>query len=97
MMVTDEPGYYEKGKFGIRIENCLLVVKSQYPGYLCFENITLTPYDRNLIDNNLLSHADREYINKYHERVLAEVLPVLKEMKVEPYVEEWLVQATKPL
>lgn len=97
MMVSDEPGYYEKGKFGIRIENCILVVKSQHEGFLTFENITLAPYDRNLIEIGLLSEPDKIHINKYHEKVLEKLMPVLKEMKVEEYVEEWLRNATKPL
>ena len=96
-MVSDEPGYYESGKFGIRIENCILVVKSSIEGFLEFENITLTPYDRNLIDLELLSKWDKEYIDKYHQKVYNSVLPILKEMKVESYIEEWLKEATKPL
>ena len=97
MIVTDEPGYYETGKFGIRIENCLLVVEKETKDFIGFENITLAPYDRNLIDLELLSKWDKEYINKYHERVYNSVLPVLKEMKVEAYVEEWLKEATQAL
>ena len=96
MIVTDEPGYYESGKFGIRIENCLLVVKKQ-EGFLGFDNITMTPYDRNLIDLELLSKWDRDYIDRYHQVVLEKVSPVLKEMGVEEYVWEWLNEATKPL
>ena len=97
MIVTDEPGYYESGKFGIRIENCLLVVQKQTEGFLGFDNITMTPYDRNLIDLELLSKWDREYIDRYHQTVLEKVSPVLKEMGVEGYVWEWLKEATKPL
>lgn len=96
MIVTDEPGYYETGKFGIRIENCLLVVRKQ-EGFLGFDNITLAPYDRNLIELGLLSKWDREYIDQYHKRVEEEVMPILKEMKVEAYVEDWLKAACKPL
>ncbi len=97
MIVTDEPGYYENGKYGIRIENCLLLVQSTTKEFLGFENITLAPYDRNLIDIELLNKWDKEYIDKYHEKVLKNLLPVLKEMKIESYVEEWLKEATKPL
>ena len=50
MNCTDEPGYYEAGAFGIRIEDLLFVKKSQYPGFLEWENVTLVPYERNLID-----------------------------------------------
>lgn len=57
MIVTNEPGYYEAGKYGIRIEN-ILVVK-QDNEFLGFECLTLCPYDINLIDENLLTKKDR--------------------------------------
>lgn len=75
MIVTNEPGYYEPGKFGIRIENILLVVENA--GLYGFENITLCPYDKNLIDNSLLAEADRKFINDYHQRVWTVVSPHL--------------------
>ena len=56
MIVTDEPGYYEKDKFGIRIENMLLVQEKD--GFNWFENLTLCPYDRQLIDKSLLTTSD---------------------------------------
>lgn len=49
MIVSNEPGYYKEGSFGIRIENLILCVKVN-EHYLGFENLTLCPYDRNLID-----------------------------------------------
>ncbi len=49
MVVSDEPGYYEDGKFGIRIED-MIVVQEAEKGMLCFENITKYPYARELID-----------------------------------------------
>ena len=52
MIVTNEPGYYEPGKYGIRIENILLVREEN--GFNWFENLTLCPYDRNLLDESLL-------------------------------------------
>ena len=70
MCVSDEPGYYKDGEYGIRIENVIMVV--QHPVHenrLCFENLTLTPYCRELIDVALLSPADRDYINGFHKKV----------------------------
>ena len=65
-----EPGFYLDGHFGIRIENLIIVKKAEKEGYLRFENLTLCPYDKNLIDVNLLTKNDIDYINKYHKRVI---------------------------
>jgi Xaa-Pro aminopeptidase len=77
MIVTNEPGYYENGKYGIRIEN-ILVAKEDKEFY-GFECLTLCPYDLNLIDESLLTKKDRECINKYHARVRETLVPLLKE------------------
>lgn len=77
MIVTNEPGYYEPGKYGIRIENMLVVVTDS-EGLLTFENMTLCPYDKNLLDLSLLSQSDRAFINEYHERVWKLVSPHLE-------------------
>jgi len=85
MTVTDEPGYYEDGKFGIRIENVLLVKEAQTPnnfgnrGYLGFEHVTLVPIGHNLIDLDLLSPAEKKWLNDYHTECLAKIAPLLKE------------------
>lgn len=60
-----EPGYYKEGSFGIRIENLITVVEKG-DGYYGFQNLTMCPYDRNLIDKDLLSKKDSDYINLYH-------------------------------
>ena len=67
MIVTNEPGYYETGKYGIRIENMLVVVERD--GLKGFDNLTLCPYDKNLLDHSLLTQADVVFINEYHKRV----------------------------
>ena len=67
MIVSNEPGYYEKNNFGIRIEN-LIFVKKVKKG-LNFENLTMVPIDKDLIDNKLLSENEREWINNYHDAV----------------------------
>jgi Xaa-Pro aminopeptidase len=76
MVVTNEPGYYCEGKFGIRIENMLLV--REEAGFNFFENLTLCPYDRNLIDLGLLDGPTREHIDRYHRRVWVTLSPLLK-------------------
>ncbi|EAS02360.3 Xaa-pro aminopeptidase, putative (macronuclear) [Tetrahymena thermophila SB210] len=78
MIVTDEPGYYKEGHFGIRIEDDLVVVKKPTEGFLGFENLTLVPYDRNLIDLSLLTQADKDYINAYHQKVRSLLAPLLE-------------------
>ena len=68
MTVTDEPGYYKEGSFGIRIEDELVVVDLGN-GFYGFQNLTLVPYDRNLIDFDLLTAPYVLQINKYHKAV----------------------------
>ena len=75
MIVTNEPGYYETGKFGIRIENMLLVREQN--GFNRFENLTLCPYDKNLIEKSLLTASDIDFINTYHKRVWDTLSPSL--------------------
>ena len=67
MIVSNEPGFYKKNKFGIRIENLIYVKKNN--NKLKFENLTLAPIDKNLIDKSLLSHKEVLWINNYHKKV----------------------------
>ena len=64
---------YFEGDFGIRIEDLLLVVKSEKSGFLKFEKLTLFPYEKNLIDTNLLSTDEISQINLYHEHIYAKL------------------------
>jgi Xaa-Pro aminopeptidase len=94
MVVTNEPGYYEAGVFGIRIENVLLVV--QHGHSLAFDNFTVAPYDRSLIKLSLLSPADISYIDAYHAKVWGTLSPLL-ELKGDLLASEWLRRQTAPL
>ena len=70
MIVSNEPGYYEAGAFGIRIENLLLVREDpDFPEMLSFETLTFAPIDRRLIDTALLTPAERDWLNAYHDGV----------------------------
>jgi Xaa-Pro aminopeptidase len=80
MILSDEPGLYLPGEYGIRIENLLLVQKAD-KGFLRFETLTLAPYDRSLIDTALLSGDERAWIDAYHARVAAAVGPSLGQME----------------
>ena len=93
MIVTNEPGYYEPGKYGIRIENMLVVVTDP-DGLLSFENMTLCPYDKNLLDVNLLSEADKKFIDQYHQRVWDMISPNLEG---DQETLDWLKKATSPI
>ena len=67
MIVSNEPGYYENGKFGIRIENLIRVNKNK-KGY-SFNNLTMAPIDKTLIDKNTLRENEISWLNNYHEDV----------------------------
>ncbi|WP_419814907.1 M24 family metallopeptidase [Glacieibacterium sp.] len=96
MIVSNEPGYYKTGEYGIRIENLVLVVPRDVPGaekpMLGFEPLTLAPIDRNLIDASMLSAGERAWVDAYHARVAAEVGPLLDEAG-----RDWLATRTAPL
>jgi len=82
MFLSNEPGYYKSGDFGIRIENLVLVVEKKVPGaeqtMLGFETLTFSPIERDLIDPSMLSEKEREWLNAYHAQVLAIVGPQLE-------------------
>ncbi|CAO3597385.1 unnamed protein product [Absidia cylindrospora] len=100
MTVTDEPGYYEDGKFGIRIENVLVVRDANTPnnfgdrGYLGFEHVTLVPLGRKLIDLELLSPAEKKWVNDYHAETLEKLTPLLVS---DADAVEWLKKETLPI
>ena len=68
MVVSNEPGYYEKNKFGIRIEN-LIYVKKIKKKKIRFENLTMAPIDKDLIDESILSEKEKNWLNRYHREV----------------------------
>jgi len=90
MIVSNEPGYYKTGAFGIRIENLQFVTEpAEIPGgerpMLGFETLTLAPIDRRLVEVEILTAEERDQLNAYHARVLAVVGPL-----VEADVRGWL-------
>jgi len=93
MIVSNEPGFYKEGGYGIRIENLILVRPVDETGrFLQFETLTLAPIDRNVIDTTLLTPGELAWINAYHARVLQEIGP-----QVDAQTRSWLEQATAPL
>ncbi len=97
MIISNEPGYYKTGAFGIRIENLVLVVEAapvegaEKP-LDAFETLTLAPIDRRLIDVVLLSAEERHWLDAYHARVAETLVPL-----VAAETREWLKAATRPL
>ncbi len=97
MILSNEPGYYKQGDFGIRIENLLVVTEArpieggERPMH-GFETLTLVPIDRRLIEPSLLSSEERDWLNAYHARVASEIGPLLKGEDL-----AWLNAATRPL
>jgi len=96
MILSNEPGFYAPGAYGIRIENLLLVRDAMLPAaskpFLAFETLSLAPIDRRLIEADLLTASERVWLDAYHARVLAEVAPHL-----DPEPRAWLTAACAPL
>ena len=95
MTVTNEPGIYLEGKFGVRIENTLLIVPAEstaFGDFLKFETLTLAPIDTAPIVLEMLSTEEREWLNNYHHRVYESLSPYL-----EGNEKEWLRKATLPI
>jgi Xaa-Pro aminopeptidase len=65
MILSNEPGFYKEGEYGIRIENLVYVTKSKYEGFLKFENLTIVEYCDKLIDQEMLTHTEIEYLREY--------------------------------
>ena len=82
MILSNEPGYYKQGEYGIRIENLVLVVEKSVPGadkeMLGFETLTYVPIDQRLIDPSMLSDRELAWLNDYHAKVLALIGPQLQ-------------------
>ncbi len=97
MIVSNEPGYYKTGAYGIRIENLVAVrpaedIDGGERKMLSFETLTLAPIDLNLVDGEMLWAAERDWLNSYHARVREALKPEL-----EPDVAAWLKEATRPV
>ncbi|QYJ07503.1 aminopeptidase P family protein [Qipengyuania flava] len=96
MILSNEPGYYKPGEFGIRIENLVLVVDAEIEGsegtYLTFETLTHVPLDRTLVDKDLLTEREIAWWNDYHAKTRAILAPQLEGEDL-----AWLERACQPL
>ncbi|NXU02813.1 XPP1 aminopeptidase, partial [Buphagus erythrorhynchus] len=102
MIVSDEPGYYEDGSFGIRIENVVLVIPAETKynfknrGSLTFEPLTLVPIQTKMIDVNLLTEKECKWVNEYHQKC-REVVGAELERQGRHEALRWLLRETEPL
>lgn len=95
MILSNEPGYYREGSFGIRIENLVAVIPVEAEAgrnMLGFETLTLCPIDRRLLDPGALATEERDWLDAYHLRVREALSPLLEDAD-----RAWLAQATRPL
>ena len=88
MTVTNEPGIYLEGKFGVRIENTMLIksyMSTAFGDFLQFEPLTLAPIDTVPIDFTLLTEEEIQWLDSYHQRIYSELSPYLDDEE-----KEWL-------
>lgn len=97
MILSNEPGYYKTGEYGIRVENLVLVERREIAGmegdWLGFRTLTLAPIDKALVAADLLSEAERAWLDAYHAQVARVVAPQLHEAAAR----KWLEEACQPL
>jgi Xaa-Pro aminopeptidase len=98
-VISNEPGFYEDGSFGIRIENIIMVkeVKTKYSfgdkPYLGFEHVTMVPYCRKLIDTSLLTSAEKNWLNHYNKDIWNKTNSYFQDDKLSL---AWLERETQP-
>ncbi len=96
MFSSNEPGYYKANEYGIRIENLILAVQNgsdhESEDFLCFEDLTLYPISKQLIDIHMLNASEKKWLNTYHERVFQALSPQLTEAE-----RDWLNPQCAPI
>lgn len=95
MITSDEPGYYLENEFGIRHENLVLCKKAEktsFGQFMCFEELTMVPFDLDGIDPAQMTERERELLNAYHEKVYRNISSYLNEEE-----KEWLKRATRKI
>ncbi|MBQ9119855.1 MAG: aminopeptidase P family protein [Lachnospiraceae bacterium] len=95
MITSNEPGLYFEGKFGIRLENmivCKKAEKTEYGQFMCFETLTMVPFDLDVVDAALLSVREKQLLNNYHKQVYETIAPRLTAEEA-----AWLKEATREI
>lgn len=77
MVVSNEPGLYIENAYGIRIENLQMVKKSKHKNFLCFESLTLVPYEASLIEESLLTQMEMDWLQSYYKNIWTKISPIL--------------------
>jgi Xaa-Pro aminopeptidase len=80
MIVSIEPGFYLEGEYGIRLENLAIITPSEHTDFLCFETLTRCPFDKRLIDKDILTKHELQWINNYHKKVFDAINPRISMM-----------------
>lgn len=91
-VISNEPGYYKEGKYGIRIENLLYTLPVKQEGFLKFKNLTLIPIDKRLINAYLLSIGEQNWLNDYHKEVFDCLAPFMDTKE-----KQWLKSVCSPI
>lgn len=95
MITSNEPGYYVENEFGIRHENLIVCKKAEETGFgqfMCFENLTMVPFDLDAVEPALLTDHEKELLNAYHRDVYEKISPYLNEEE-----KEWLKESTRAI
>lgn len=95
MITSDEPGYYVEGEYGIRHENLIVCKKAEetaFGQFMCFEHLTMVPFDLDAVVPEQMSQRERDLLNTYHAEVYEKIAPYL-----EPEEREWLKEATRKI
>jgi len=102
MILSDEPGYYEDGSFGIRLESLVVVIKKETEhnflskGFLTFEPITMVPIQTRMIDPEMLTENEIDWLNGYHAKCRDVLGPKMQEQGLSDAY-EWLLRETMPI
>lgn len=95
MITSDEPGYYVEGSYGIRHENMILCKKAEknsFGQFMCFEHLTMVPFDLDAVEPNQMTARERSLLNEYHAKVYETISPYLSTEE-----QEWLKEATREI
>lgn len=95
MVTSDEPGFYPEGQYGIRLENLIVCVRAEettYGQFLCFEPLTMVPFDPDAIDTEMLTEEDKKLLSAYHKKVYDTIADKLTDEE-----RSWLKRVTAPV
>lgn len=90
MIISNEPGYYELGKFGIRLENVMVATECDSNHMIKFENLTWAPYDLTLIDWDLITTGEKEWLIEYYQQLVEKIRPFVTDDII-----QWIINSYK--